>query len=80
MMKPGAKWRLFIPPALAYDNYRPPAIPPGSLLIFDIELLQVESQPAMSRQGNPSLNTPAAKTPYAAKPAAKPASSASADP
>ena len=60
MMKPGAKWRLFIPPALAYDNYSPPTIPPGSLLIFDIELLKVESHPAMSP---PGAMTPGAKPP-----------------
>ena len=48
LMKPGAKWRLFIPPALAYDAFSPPAIPPGSLLIFDVELLKVEPRPAMS--------------------------------
>ncbi len=45
-MKPGAKWRIFIPPQLAYDmNSRPP-IPPGSMLIFDVELLSVEHHPA----------------------------------
>ena len=41
LMKPGAKWQLFIPPELAYDaNSRPP-IPPGSLLLFDVELISV---------------------------------------
>ena len=54
MMKPGAKWRLFIPPALAYDTFSPPAIPPGSLLIFDVELLKVEPRPAMSGPGGPA--------------------------
>ena len=53
MMKPGAKWRLFIPPALAYDAFSPPAIPPGSLLIFDVELLKVEPRPAMSGPSAP---------------------------
>ena len=43
MMKPGAKWQLFVPPELAYDlNSRPP-IPPGSLLLFDVELISIES-------------------------------------
>lgn len=41
-MKPGAKWRLFIPPKLGYDLNSPPPIPPGSLLVFDVELLSVE--------------------------------------
>ena len=43
MMKPGANWRLFVPPELGYDTQSPPGIPPGSLLIFDVELLKVES-------------------------------------
>jgi FKBP-type peptidyl-prolyl cis-trans isomerase FklB len=41
MMKPGAKWQLFIPPELAYGSNSPPAIPPGSLLVFDIELVKI---------------------------------------
>jgi FKBP-type peptidyl-prolyl cis-trans isomerase FklB len=38
MMKEGAKWQLFIPPALAYGDRGPLA---GQLLIFDVELLKV---------------------------------------
>jgi len=45
LMKPGAKWRLFVPPELAYDVNSPPPIPPGSLLIFDVELVKVEAPP-----------------------------------
>jgi FKBP-type peptidyl-prolyl cis-trans isomerase FklB len=41
LMKPGAKWQLFIPPALAYDTNSRPPIPPGSLLLFDVELVSV---------------------------------------
>jgi FKBP-type peptidyl-prolyl cis-trans isomerase FklB len=41
-MKPGAKWQLFVPPELGYGANPPPAIPPGALLIYDLELLQVE--------------------------------------
>ena len=44
LMKPGAKWRLFIPPKLGYDLNSPPPIPPGSLLVFDVHLLSVEPQ------------------------------------
>jgi FKBP-type peptidyl-prolyl cis-trans isomerase len=41
LMKPGAKWAVYIPPSLAYGlNSRGP-IPPGSLLQFDVELLKV---------------------------------------
>jgi FKBP-type peptidyl-prolyl cis-trans isomerase FklB len=47
LMKPGAKWRLFVPPTLAYDLNSPPPIPPGSLLIFDVDLVGIQApQPA----------------------------------
>jgi FKBP-type peptidyl-prolyl cis-trans isomerase FklB len=42
LMKPGAKWQLFVPPELAYDASPRPGIPAGSLLIFDVELLSVK--------------------------------------
>lgn len=43
LMKPGAKWRLYVPPELGYRNVSRPGIPGGSLLIFDIDLLSVKS-------------------------------------
>jgi len=46
LMKPGAKWQLFIPPELAYDASARPGIPAGSLLIFDVELLSVKAATA----------------------------------
>jgi FKBP-type peptidyl-prolyl cis-trans isomerase FklB len=42
MMKPGAKWQLFIPPALAYGDRPRPKIPGGSLLIFEVTVDSVE--------------------------------------
>ncbi len=45
LMKPGAKWKLFVPPALAYDMSPKPGIPPGSALVFDVELLAVTPKP-----------------------------------
>lgn len=42
LMKPGAKYKLFVPPQLAYDMRSPPPIPPGSMLIFDVELISVK--------------------------------------
>lgn len=43
LMKPGAKWELFIPADLAYGAHgSPPAIPPGAALRFEIELLEVQ--------------------------------------
>jgi FKBP-type peptidyl-prolyl cis-trans isomerase FklB len=43
MMKVGSKWQLFVPADLAYgDEGRGPEIEPGSMLIFEIELLKIE--------------------------------------
>jgi FKBP-type peptidyl-prolyl cis-trans isomerase FklB len=42
LMKPGAKWQLFISPELAYGSAPKPKIPGGSLLIFDVHLLSAE--------------------------------------
>ncbi len=46
LMKPGAKWELFIPPELAYDASPRPGIPAGSLLIFDVDLVSDNSSGA----------------------------------
>jgi FKBP-type peptidyl-prolyl cis-trans isomerase FklB len=43
LMRPGAKWELFIPADLAYGEASPPAIPPGSMLRFEVELLAVSN-------------------------------------
>ena len=41
LMQVGDKWRVFIHPALAYGEEGRPGIPSNSLLIFDIELLDI---------------------------------------
>jgi FKBP-type peptidyl-prolyl cis-trans isomerase FklB len=46
LMKPGAKWTLYVPPELAYGANPRPGIPGNSLLIFDIELLSVKPKQA----------------------------------
>ena len=45
MMKPGAKWQLFVPPDLAYGAAPRPGIPGNSVLIFELELLSVNTLP-----------------------------------
>jgi FKBP-type peptidyl-prolyl cis-trans isomerase FklB len=42
LMKPGAKWKLFIPAELAYGEQNIPGIEPNSVLIFEVELISVE--------------------------------------
>lgn len=42
LMKVGSKWELAIPADLAYgDQGRPPTIGPGSVLLFEVELLDI---------------------------------------
>ena len=43
MMKVGAKWKIFLPPRLAYGQRGDgETIPPNKVLVFEIELLSVE--------------------------------------
>jgi FKBP-type peptidyl-prolyl cis-trans isomerase FklB len=48
LMKPGAKWRLFIPGKLAYGQNPPPGsgIAPNCILIFELELISIEKSNA----------------------------------
>jgi FKBP-type peptidyl-prolyl cis-trans isomerase FklB len=54
LMKPGAKWQLFVPPELAYGARAQPGIPGGSLLIFDVELVSVKSSAAPAAPAKPA--------------------------
>lgn len=53
LMRPGAKWQLFIKPELAYGESGRPNIPPNSLLIFDVELLSIQSAPPPAAPAQP---------------------------
>jgi FKBP-type peptidyl-prolyl cis-trans isomerase FkpA len=69
LMKPGGKYQLFVPPQLAYDLRSPPGglIPPGAMLIFEVELLSVKPQsaatqpPAMPGAQPPTPPAPSSK-------------------
>lgn len=46
MMKPGAKWKIYVPPELAYGRSGGfGRIGPNQVLIFELELLGIEKQP-----------------------------------
>ena len=42
LMPTGAKWKVYIPSALAYGSQAVGNIPPNSILIFEIELISIE--------------------------------------
>ena len=44
LMPVGSKWQLFIPSDMAYGDAGRPGIPPGSTLIFEVELLSIGEQ------------------------------------
>jgi len=68
LMKPGGKYQLFVPPQLAYDLRSPPGspIPPGAMLIFEVELLSVKPvAPPPAPSPAPGGAAPATPTPPA---------------
>lgn len=46
MMKTGSKYKLVIPPELGYGAQGRPGIPPNSVLVFEVELLEIMAQKA----------------------------------
>jgi peptidylprolyl isomerase/FKBP-type peptidyl-prolyl cis-trans isomerase FklB len=42
LMRPGDEWMLYIPPSQGYGNVQKGPIPPGSVLIFRVELLSID--------------------------------------
>ncbi len=62
LMRPGAKWQLFVPPALGYGANSPPPIPPGALLVFELDLVSVDSSvPMLPRR--PDTAPPSSRSP-----------------
>ncbi|HEY1313280.1 MAG TPA: FKBP-type peptidyl-prolyl cis-trans isomerase [Steroidobacteraceae bacterium] len=62
LMKPGAKWQLFVPPELGYGKSPKPGIPAGSLLIFEVELLSVKSSSGPPVPPGTPANPPAPRS------------------
>jgi len=49
MMKVGSKWEVYIPSTLAYGDFGSgPDIQPGSTLIFEVELLSIDTPPPLT--------------------------------
>ncbi|MEI6457979.1 MAG: FKBP-type peptidyl-prolyl cis-trans isomerase [Pseudomonadota bacterium] len=68
MMKPGAKWQLFVPPDLGYGNNTPPMVPPGSAIIYEIELLKIEPPVPMPKSEQPLAVPAGSSTPVPTTP------------
>lgn len=59
LMKPGAKYRLVIPPALAYaERGAGGDIGPNQVLIFEVELLSIDKTPAPAEDQQPGTEPP----------------------
>jgi len=61
LMKEGSKWELYIPAALAYAENGRPNIPPNSVLIFEVELLEIV-KPDPNAPSAPAIKPPAPTT------------------
>jgi FKBP-type peptidyl-prolyl cis-trans isomerase FklB len=61
LMKPGAKWELYLPASLAYGNAPPPGsgIGPGSTLHFQVELLKIQKPPMIGDAGSGGVSSAA---------------------
>ena len=65
-MKVGSKWQLFIPANLAYAERGSGAIEPGSTLIFEVELLEIEAPKAAAEpQPQPAATSDIIRVPSA---------------
>jgi len=71
LMKPGAKWELYVPPDLGYGANPRPGIPANSLLIFDVELISAKPAGEAPKAGAaPAAHPPSAPHPTSAPPPA----------
>jgi FKBP-type peptidyl-prolyl cis-trans isomerase len=64
-MKKGAEWELFIPADLAYGERGRPGIPPNSVLIFNVELLDIHPAAVPPSQAQKPVTSDIIKVPSA---------------
>jgi FKBP-type peptidyl-prolyl cis-trans isomerase FklB len=62
LMKPGAKWELYVPPELAYGASPRPGIPANSVLIFEVEVLSAKANSNAAQPAAPPAQRPVAPT------------------
>lgn len=56
LMKKGSRYRLFVPATLGYGENSPASIPPNSVLIFDVELIDVMEEDVASSTAKSKLS------------------------
>lgn len=56
LMKKGSRYRLFVPAALGYGENSPSTIPPNSVLIFDVELIDILEEDAATSTAKSRLS------------------------
>lgn len=56
LMKKGSRYRLFVPAVLGYGENSPASIPPNSVLIFDVELIDVMEEDAATSNAKGQLS------------------------
>src|SRR6266513_571579 len=81
LMKTGAKYQLFVPPALAYgERAVGPDLPANSTLIFEIELLEAKPAPTPAAAPPAGAAPPVSAPPPPSQPSPSPKASPKASP
>ena len=71
LMKPGAKYKFYIPSSLAYGEQAPPQIGPNAPLVFEVELLSIGQPEQPAKPGAASGQPQGEQKPAAQKPPAR---------